>query len=69
MGLGPGEISIPSFLAREGLSKNSFSICFNGDDSGRLFFGDQGMTNQHTTPFLSSDIGKYVPCLGFVLIL
>lgn len=60
MGLGLGEISVPSFLAREGLTGNSFSLCFNEDDSGRLFFGDQGIANQHTTPFLSSDIGKYV---------
>lgn len=64
MGLGPGEISIPSFLAREGLSRNSFSLCFDGDDSGRLFFGDQGITNQHTTPFLSSDIGNMTYLVG-----
>lgn len=55
MGLGPGEISVPSLLAKAGWTRNSFSLCFNEDDSGRIFFGDQGITNQQTTPFLLSD--------------
>ncbi|XP_031094576.1 aspartic proteinase-like protein 1 isoform X1 [Ipomoea triloba] len=59
MGLGPGEISVPSRLAKAGLTRNSFSLCFKEDDSGRIFFGDQGISNQQTTPFLLSD-GKYV---------
>ncbi|XP_057491010.1 aspartic proteinase-like protein 1 isoform X2 [Actinidia eriantha] len=59
MGLGLGEISVPSVLARGGLVWNSFSLCFDNDDSGRIFFGDQGPAAQHSTPFLPSD-GKYV---------
>ena len=55
MGLGLGEISVPSFLARAGLVRNSFSLCFDNDDSGRIFFGDQGPAAQHSTPFLPSD--------------
>lgn len=39
MGLGLGEISVPSFLSKAGLVKNSFSLCFNDDDSGRIFLG------------------------------
>lgn len=52
MGLGIGEISVPSFLARAGLVKNSFSMCFDEDESGRIFFGDQGPAAQKYTPFL-----------------
>ncbi|KAG0476251.1 hypothetical protein HPP92_013092 [Vanilla planifolia] len=59
LGLGFGEISVPSMLARVGLVRNSFSICFRSDGSGRLFFGDQGGSSQHTTPFIASD-GKYI---------
>ncbi|KAF6175722.1 hypothetical protein GIB67_022724 [Kingdonia uniflora] len=59
LGLGLGDISVPSFLAKQGLVRNSFSMCFNEDDSGRIFFGDQGIATQSTTPFLSSD-GKFI---------
>lgn len=55
IGLGPGESSVPSFLAKSGLIRDSFSLCFNEDDSGRLFFGDQGSTVQQSTPFLLVD--------------
>ncbi|XP_059642779.1 aspartic proteinase-like protein 1 isoform X2 [Cornus florida] len=58
MGLGLGEISVPSFLAKSGLVQNSFSLCFDEDYSGRIFFGDQGIATQQTTPFLPSN-GKY----------
>ncbi|KZV39083.1 aspartic protein-like protein 1 [Dorcoceras hygrometricum] len=55
LGLGLGEISVPSFLAKSGYVSDSFSLCFNEDDSGRLFFGDRGISGQQTTPFLSLD--------------
>lgn len=55
LGLGLGEISVPSFLAKAGYIRNSFSLCFNEDDSGRLLFGDQGIASQQTTPFLPLD--------------
>lgn len=55
MGLGLSEISVPSFLAKAGLIRNSFSMCFDEDDSGRIFFGDQGPTTQQSTPFLTLD--------------
>lgn len=54
MGLGLGEVSVLSVLAKAGLVQNSFSLCFDDDDSGRLFFGDQGPAGQHSTPFLPS---------------
>ncbi|KAI4337735.1 hypothetical protein L6164_016113 [Bauhinia variegata] len=54
MGLGPGGISVPSFLAKAGLIRNSFSICFN-NNSGRILFGDQGHAPQQSTPFLLVD--------------
>ncbi|KAG5529402.1 hypothetical protein RHGRI_029954 [Rhododendron griersonianum] len=59
MGLGLGKVSVLSVLAKSGLVRNSFSLCFDDDDSGRLFFGDQGPAGQHSTPFLPSG-GKYV---------
>lgn len=55
MGLGLGEISVPSFLANRGLVPNSFSLCFDEDDSGTIFFGDQGPANQKYTAFLPSN--------------
>lgn len=60
MGLGPGEISVPSRLAKAGLVRNSFSLCFKEDDSGRIFFGDQGPAGQQTTSFLPSEGQLYV---------
>ncbi|XXG87547.1 hypothetical protein AAC387_Pa11g2207 [Persea americana] len=59
LGLGFGDISVPSFLAKAGLVRNSFSMCFNEDDSGRIFIGDQGISTQQSTPFLAWE-GKYV---------
>ncbi|PKA58081.1 Aspartic proteinase-like protein 1 [Apostasia shenzhenica] len=58
LGLGFGEISVPSMLAGAGLVRNSFSVCFRSDESGRLLFGDQGVLTQDTTPFVALD-GKY----------
>lgn len=55
MGLGLGEVSIPSLLAKAGLIRNSFSMCFDEDDSGRIFFGDQGPATQQSTAFLSTN--------------
>lgn len=58
LGLGLQEISVPSFLAKAGLIQNSFSMCFNEDDSGRIFFGDQGPATQQSAPFLKLN-GNY----------
>lgn len=55
MGLGLGEISVPSILSKAGFVKNSFSLCFDEDDSGRIFFGDQGPVHQESTSFLPSN--------------
>uniref|UniRef100_A0A0D9VL39 Peptidase A1 domain-containing protein n=1 Tax=Leersia perrieri TaxID=77586 RepID=A0A0D9VL39_9ORYZ len=55
LGLGMADISVPSFLARAGLVRNSFSMCFKKDDSGRIFFGDQGVPTQQSTPFVPLD--------------
>ncbi|XP_009381525.2 aspartic proteinase-like protein 1 [Musa acuminata AAA Group] len=58
LGLGFGDISVPSSLARTGLVRNSFSLCFRDDDSGRILFGDRGLPTQQSTPFVPLD-GKY----------
>lgn len=52
MGLGPGNISVPSLLAKAGLVRNSFSLCFDENNSGRILFGDEGLATQQSTPFL-----------------
>lgn len=71
LGLGLQEISVPSFLAKAGLIQNSFSMCFNEDDSGRIFFGDQGPATQQSAPFLKLNgnyttyiVGVEVCCVG-----
>ncbi|WOK94350.1 aspartic proteinase-like protein 1 [Canna indica] len=58
LGLGFGDVSVPSFLARTGLIRSSFSLCFRQDDSGRILFGDRGPSTQHSTPFVTLD-GKF----------
>ncbi|CAI0429115.1 unnamed protein product [Linum tenue] len=58
MGLGPGKISVPSFLAKAGFIQDSFSLCFDEEDSGKIYFGDQGPHAQQSTPFLTSN-GNY----------
>ncbi|XP_077212755.1 eukaryotic aspartyl protease family protein [Tasmannia lanceolata] len=58
LGLGFGNISVPSFLAKAGLVRNSFSMCFAEDYSGRISFGDQGLSTQQSTPFLTLN-GNY----------
>lgn len=56
LGLGPGSISVPAFLAKAGLIRNSISICLNENGSGRILFGDQGhATQRRSTPFLLDD--------------
>lgn len=50
-GLGMSNVSVPSTLAREGHTANSFSMCFGPDGLGRISFGDKGSTGQGETPF------------------
>ncbi|EEF28342.1 aspartyl protease family protein 1 [Ricinus communis] len=50
-GLGMTNISVPSTLAREGYTSNSFSMCFGRDGIGRISFGDTGSSGQGETPF------------------
>ncbi|XP_068641696.1 aspartic proteinase-like protein 1 [Aristolochia californica] len=59
LGMGFGAISVPSFLAKAGLVRDSFSLCFKEDASGRIFFGDQGLSKQLSTPFLTVE-GKHL---------
>ncbi|KAM1068276.1 aspartic proteinase-like protein 1 isoform X1 [Malus sylvestris] len=71
MGLGLGQTSVPTLLAKAGLTKNSFSMCFDEDSSGRLLFGDQGPATQQSTSFLPSNgnyemyiVGVEACCIG-----
>lgn len=40
IGLGLGEISVPSLLSKAALIQNSFSMCFDENDCGRISLGD-----------------------------
>ena len=55
MGLGLGDISVPSLLAKAALIQNSFSLCIDETYSGRIVFGDQGLATQQSTLFLPSE--------------
>lgn len=50
-GLGMGNVSVPSVLAKQGLTSNSFSMCFGPDGLGRITFGDNSSMDQGKTPF------------------
>ncbi|XP_022145454.1 aspartyl protease family protein 1 isoform X2 [Momordica charantia] len=50
-GLGIENVSVPSILANEGLTSNSFSLCFGRHGMGRIEFGDKGSPDQSETPF------------------
>ncbi|KAL3340034.1 hypothetical protein AABB24_028578 [Solanum stoloniferum] len=58
MGLRPGEISVPSLLAKSRFVPHSFSLCFGKSSSGTIFFGDKGPENQRRSSFVSLD-GNY----------
>ncbi|CAJ1930518.1 unnamed protein product [Sphenostylis stenocarpa] len=51
LGLGMGDVSVPSILANEGLTLNSFSMCFGPDGLGRITFGDNSSLVQGKTLF------------------
>ncbi|KAL5557513.1 hypothetical protein UlMin_039749 [Ulmus minor] len=51
LGLGIKDVSVPSILAKQGLTSNSFSMCFGPDGLGRIKFGDNGSLDQGQTPF------------------
>ncbi|MBA0608215.1 hypothetical protein Godav_020457 [Gossypium davidsonii] len=50
-GLGMEKIAVPSILSQEGLTADSFSMCFGDDGTGRISFGDKGSPDQEETPF------------------
>lgn len=52
MGLGPGDISVPSVLAKLGVVPHAYSFCYDKSYSGRLYFGDQGTASQQSIPLL-----------------
>uniref|UniRef100_A0A2P2KJA4 Peptidase A1 domain-containing protein n=1 Tax=Rhizophora mucronata TaxID=61149 RepID=A0A2P2KJA4_RHIMU len=51
LGLGMENISVPSILSRDGLTADSFSMCFGRDGIGRISLGDKGSSDQEETPF------------------
>lgn len=64
MGLGPGDLSVPSLLAKSGLIPHSFSFCYDKSYSGRLYLGDQGPASQRSTSFVHLKGFRYVIDFG-----
>ncbi|KAL9269156.1 Aspartyl protease family protein 1-like protein [Drosera capensis] len=56
LGLGIDSISVPSILASENVTANSFSMCFRSDNTGRISFGDQGSSDQIGSNVTNVDI-------------
>ncbi|KAI5438697.1 aspartyl protease family protein 1 isoform X2 [Lathyrus oleraceus] len=55
-GLGMSDVSVPSVLAKKGLTSNSFSMCFGEHGYGRITFGDNNSNDNNSldqgkTPF------------------
>ncbi|KAJ4776487.1 Eukaryotic aspartyl protease family protein [Rhynchospora pubera] len=59
MGLGMDNLSVPTMLAKKGLTSDSFSMCFGADGSGRLNFGDKGSPDQSETPLIVDNYPFY----------
>ncbi|VFQ96308.1 unnamed protein product [Cuscuta campestris] len=50
LGLGHTPLDVTTLLSSQGLIRNSFSMCFAHDGSGRIAFGDKGDSDQRVTP-------------------
>ncbi|KAB1201791.1 Aspartic proteinase-like protein 1 [Morella rubra] len=59
-GLGMSNGSVPSILAGEGTSPNSFVMCFTHDGPGRISFGNNGSSDQGETPFQPDPSHYYI---------
>ncbi|XVF15968.1 hypothetical protein REPUB_Repub09cG0201600 [Reevesia pubescens] len=53
-GLGMEKIAVPSILSQEGLTADSFSMCFGHDGIGRISFGDKGSSHLLDADHLST---------------
>lgn len=69
MGLGPGDISVLSLLAKSGLIPHSFSFCYDKSYSGRLYFGDQGPASQRSTSFVQLEGDRYIMDFNYMPII
>lgn len=58
-GLGMQNIAVPSILAMQNITADSFSMCFHTGTSGRISFGDKGTTDQAETPFVPQQYEIY----------
>ncbi|XP_021728229.1 aspartyl protease family protein 1-like [Chenopodium quinoa] len=55
LGLTMDPISLPSVLASQNLTSNSYSMCFTGDGIGKIIFGDRDSNEQGETPLSTDD--------------
>ncbi|XP_057530333.1 aspartyl protease family protein 1-like [Amaranthus tricolor] len=55
LGLSMDPISLPNILASQGLTSNSYSMCFTGNGVGTILFGDRDSNEQGETPLNPND--------------
>uniref|UniRef100_A0A9I9CT73 Peptidase A1 domain-containing protein n=1 Tax=Cucumis melo TaxID=3656 RepID=A0A9I9CT73_CUCME len=67
IGLGMGKLSVPSFLASQGLTADSFSMCFGYYGNGRIDFGDIGSVGQRETPLNPTSLSYNVTILQIIV--
>lgn len=56
LGLTKDLISLPSILASQNLTTNSYSMCFTEDGTGNIIFGDRDGNTQGETPLDPNDM-------------
>ncbi|KNA06741.1 hypothetical protein SOVF_178220, partial [Spinacia oleracea] len=56
LGLTMDPVSLPSVLASQNLTSNSYSMCFTGDGVGKIIFGDRDSNEQGETPLDPNDL-------------
>ncbi|KMT09317.1 hypothetical protein BVRB_6g134140 isoform B [Beta vulgaris subsp. vulgaris] len=59
LGLTMDPISLPSVLASQNLTSNSYSMCFTGDGYGTIIFGDRDNNRQGETPLNPDQLDLY----------
>lgn len=66
IGLGIEDIAVPTILAKNGFTSNSFSMCFGQDGVGRIRFGDNGTADQSETPFNLRQSQSVLQCFLYI---
>ncbi|KAL8168393.1 hypothetical protein V2J09_009892 [Rumex salicifolius] len=68
LGLDLRRVSVPSILATQNLTADSFSMCFGPGVVGRISFGDKGSSDQAETPFVLQEYQIYFIKIAQILV-